>query len=115
MQSLFVEVEKELPLTMERETDCRETWPKRWALLKAKVDKIYLVTTGSGADGDEWSVISIHRTKEGAERAEAAYEAPQKEESSNTESVPCPACKHEGELGYCEQCEHHYSSSFEPM
>jgi len=27
MQSLFVEVEKELPLTMERETDCRETWP----------------------------------------------------------------------------------------
>lgn len=41
MQNLFAEVEKELPLTMERETDCRETWPKRWALLKAKVEKIY--------------------------------------------------------------------------
>lgn len=39
MQNLFTEVEKELPLTMERETDCRETWPKRWALLKAKVEK----------------------------------------------------------------------------
>ena len=41
MQNLFAEVEEELPLTLERETDCRETWPKRWALLKAKVEKIY--------------------------------------------------------------------------
>lgn len=40
MQSLIAEIEKELPLTLERETDCRETWPKRWALLKANVEKI---------------------------------------------------------------------------
>ncbi len=40
MQSLFDAVEKELPLTFERETDCRDTWPKRWALLKAKVEKL---------------------------------------------------------------------------
>ena len=41
MKNLFTEVEKELPLTMEEETDCCETWPDRWALLKAKVEKIY--------------------------------------------------------------------------
>ena len=40
MQNLFDEVEKELPLLLERETDCRETWPKRWALLKYKVEKL---------------------------------------------------------------------------
>ena len=40
------------------------------------MDKIYLLTSGSGWDGDEWHVISVHRTKEGAERAEKIYEAP---------------------------------------
>lgn len=40
MQDLFTEVEKELPLHMEYETDCRDTWPKRWALLKAKVKRL---------------------------------------------------------------------------
>lgn len=36
MQNIFNEIEKELPLTMERETDCREIWPARWAMLKNK-------------------------------------------------------------------------------
>jgi len=40
MKSLIAEIEKKLPLTLERETDCRETWPKRWALLKDKVEKL---------------------------------------------------------------------------
>ena len=48
------------------------------------MDKIYLVTTGSGSDGDEWGVISIHRTKEGAERAEATYEAPRERRDGST-------------------------------
>lgn len=51
------------------------------------MDKIYLVTTGSGADGDEWRVISIHRTKEGAERAEAKYESPRPRLSGGTYSL----------------------------
>jgi len=50
MQNLFDEVEKELPLLLERETDCRETWPKRWALLKYKVEKLK-------ADNNERDVI----------------------------------------------------------
>jgi hypothetical protein len=33
---LFVEIEKELPLICERQTDI-ETWSKRWALLKKRV------------------------------------------------------------------------------
>ena len=48
------------------------------------MDKIYLLTTGSGADGDEWNVLSVHRTKEGADRAKAIYEAPQERRDGST-------------------------------
>ena len=37
---------------------------------------IWLVTTGSGTDGDEWNVQSIHATAAGAERAKEKYEQP---------------------------------------
>ena len=30
--------------------------------------KVYLVTKGDGSDGDEWYVLAIFSTKEGAER-----------------------------------------------
>lgn len=47
-------------------------------LIKLRIaTTIWLLTTGSGMDGDEWEVISIHRTKEGAEAAKKAYEVPQ--------------------------------------
>jgi hypothetical protein len=45
---------------------------------------IYLLTTGSGADGDEWGVESVHRTREGAERAKAKYEAPRERRDEST-------------------------------
>ena len=48
------------------------------------MNKIYLLTTGSGDDGDEWSVLSIHRTKEGAELAEVKYEAPRERRDGST-------------------------------
>jgi len=48
------------------------------------MDKIWLLTSGSGADGDEWGVISIHRTKEGAEQAEKVYEAPRPRADGST-------------------------------
>lgn len=49
MQSLFADIEKGLPLTMGRETACRETWHKRWALLKAKVKKFKATKAGKWA------------------------------------------------------------------
>ena len=48
------------------------------------MNNIWLLTSGSGADGDEWSVISIHRTKEGAELAEKQYEAPRERWDGST-------------------------------
>jgi hypothetical protein len=36
--------------------------------------KIYLLTSGDGSDGNEWAVISIHRTHEGALNAKRTYE-----------------------------------------
>ena len=36
--------------------------------------KVYLVTTGTGQDGDEWGLISVHSTKEGALYHEQFYE-----------------------------------------
>lgn len=37
---------------------------------------VFLLTTGDGSDGDEWRVISVHATQEGANLAKAEYEAP---------------------------------------
>jgi hypothetical protein len=48
------------------------------------MSKIWLLTSGSGADGDEWNVESVHRTKEGAEAAEKVYEAPRPRSDGST-------------------------------
>lgn len=37
--------------------------------------QVWLLTTGSGFDGDEWGVLSIHATSDGAKLAKTAYEA----------------------------------------
>jgi hypothetical protein len=47
---------------------------------------VWLVTTGSGEDGDEWDVVSIHSTQSGAEQAKAAYETPQTRPDGSTYS-----------------------------
>lgn len=39
-------------------------------------DFIWLLTVGTGDDGDEWDVISIHKTEEGAKKAKKEYEKP---------------------------------------
>lgn len=39
---------------------------------------VFLVTTGSGQDGDEWNVESIHATRAGAEMAQAEYINPRR-------------------------------------
>jgi len=36
---------------------------------------VWLLTIGDGSDGNEWDVISIHSTKEGAESAKAHHES----------------------------------------
>lgn len=36
--------------------------------------KVYLVTRGSGEDGDEWGVVSIHTTRRGADAAKKAHD-----------------------------------------
>jgi len=47
MQSLFAEVEKEIPLILEYSDDGRYAWPERWALLEAKVEKLTSTNTSS--------------------------------------------------------------------
>ena len=39
MQSLFDDVVREIPSADDYETNCRDVWPQRWALLKVKVEK----------------------------------------------------------------------------
>ena len=39
--------------------------------------KVFLLTSGDGSD-DEWMIISIHSTRELAEKAQAKYSEPQK-------------------------------------
>jgi len=48
------------------------------------MNKVWLLTDGDGSDGNEWSVISIHRTKEGAEQAKRCFEAPRKRMDGST-------------------------------
>ena len=38
-----------------------------------KTKFVYLLTTGDGSDGDEWSVLSIHSTEELAKEAQEKY------------------------------------------
>lgn len=55
-----------------------EAQERRIAELRAPISmkKVYLLTSGTGYDGDEWAVHSIHSTRESAEEAKVAYEAP---------------------------------------
>ena len=39
-------------------------------------NNIYLLTNGTGEDGDEWSVVSVHATEESAKQAKVKYEQP---------------------------------------
>lgn len=39
---------------------------------------VWLLTTGTGTDGDEWYVESIHETQAGAEIAKAKFQQPNK-------------------------------------
>lgn len=37
-------------------------------------EKIYLLTYGDGDPGDEWYVISVHKTMEGAQKAKLDHD-----------------------------------------
>lgn len=50
-------------------------------------DKIFLLTTGSGDDGDEWNVESIHATSAGAVHAKEEYERPRSRGDGSTYSL----------------------------
>lgn len=41
-----------------------------------KVKKVWLLTCGTGEDGDEWSVLGIYTTQEFAVAAKQRYERP---------------------------------------
>jgi len=45
---------------------------------------VFLLTTGDGSDGDEWNVVSIHASREGAEKAKERYEAPRPRKDGST-------------------------------
>lgn len=47
-------------------------------------DTVWLLTTGSGFDGDEWGVESIHKTYEGALVAKKEYEKPRTRKDGST-------------------------------
>ena len=47
---------------------------------------VWLVTTGSGTYDDVWNVVSIHATREGANAAKDAYEAPRERPDGSTYS-----------------------------
>lgn len=38
------------------------------------MNTVFLLTTGDGSDGNEWGVISIHSSRELAEKAKAKYQ-----------------------------------------
>ena len=41
---------------------------------KMRYESVFLITKGDGMDGDEWQILSIHKSKEGAEAAKNKYE-----------------------------------------
>ena len=45
---------------------------------------VFLLTTGDGSDGNEWSVQGIYSTRELAEIAQAKYSEPQKRFDGST-------------------------------
>jgi len=56
-------------------------------ILSSENDKIvFILTTGSGSDGDEWDVISLHATRKSAELAKNKYEAPRPRNDGSTYS-----------------------------
>lgn len=46
--------------------------------------KVWLLTTGSGADGDEWNVQDIYSTYEGALAGKTEYEQPRYRNDKST-------------------------------
>lgn len=46
--------------------------------------RVWLLTTGTGADGDEWNVESIHATEPGAQMALERYQQPQRRHDGST-------------------------------
>ena len=66
--------------------------PSEWRVVFLPLPKnksIWLVTSGSGADGDEWGVISIHGTKATALTAKKGYEQPHKRNDGSTYRNTC--------------------------
>ena len=61
-----------------------DAWNTRPLLPESGGGKVWLVTSGSGSDGDEWQVSSIHASKESAERAKKEYERPRKRSDGST-------------------------------
>ena len=49
-----------------------------------EMKKVWLLTTGSGADGDEWNVESIHATEESARKAKEQHEQPKTRKDGST-------------------------------
>ncbi len=47
-------------------------------------NKVFLLTSGDGSDGNEWSVISIHSIRALAEIAKLKYSEPQKRFDGST-------------------------------
>lgn len=46
--------------------------------------KVWLLTTGSGADGDGWLVQSIHISEDSAIKAKTEYEKPKTRDDGST-------------------------------
>lgn len=57
------------------------------AVFEQTKDKVFLLTTGSGQDGDEWNVESIHATPVGVAHAKQKYERPRSREDGSTYSL----------------------------
>ena len=46
--SVIKDIEKQFPLTMSHETDCRDVWPKRWKAIKSIIN----VASSNGEPGN---------------------------------------------------------------
>ena len=45
---------------------------------------VFLLTSGDGSDGDEWSLIGVYSTRELAEKAQAKFSEPIKRADGST-------------------------------
>ncbi len=53
------------------------------------MDKVWLLTTGTGQDGDEWNVEGIHGTEEKAIQAKARYQEMHTRPDGSTYILDC--------------------------